>query len=96
MNRLLAVLVAAAFAAGSMAALAQGTAPAPKQDAMKASTDKDKDKYKECMKKDASGKEMMDQACKDKMDKAGMAKGGTTTAPTAPAGSMSKDAPKGK
>jgi hypothetical protein len=91
MNKLLAVLVAAAFAAGSVSALAQGTAPAPKQDAMKASSDKDK--YKECMKKDASGKEMMDQACKDKMDKAAMSKGGTSTAP---AGSMSKDAPKGK
>ena len=76
MNRLIAVLIAAAFAVGSTAALAQGATPSPKSDAMKSSDSmkNEKDKYKECMKKDASGKETMDQACKDKMDKGAMSK----------------------
>ena len=95
MNKLLTALIVGAFAAGS--AIAADTAKST--DAMKsADTAKSADaaKYKDCMKKDASGKETMDQACKDKVDKAAKStdsmkapeKGGV------PTGSDGKAAPK--
>jgi pentapeptide MXKDX repeat protein len=89
MNKLLTALIVGAFAAGS--AIAADTAKST--DAMKSA---DTAKYKDCMKKDASGKETMDQACKDKVDKAAKStdsmkapeKGGV------PTGSDGKAAPK--
>jgi len=97
MNKLITALVVGAFAAGS--AIAADTAKST--DAMK-STDATKSadaaKYKDCMKKDASGKETMDQACKDKVDKAATTK--TTDSMKAPekgavpTGSDGKAAPK--
>jgi pentapeptide MXKDX repeat protein len=89
MNKLITALIVGAFAAGS--AIAADTAKST--DAMKSA---DTAKYKDCMKKDASGKETMDQACKDKVDKA--AKGtDTMKAPEkggVPTGSDGKAAPK--
>ena len=91
MNKLLTALIVGAFAAGS--AIAADTAKST--DAMKSA---DTAKYKDCMKKDASGKETMDQACKDKVDKAATTK--TTDSMKAPekggvpTGSDGKAAPK--
>ena len=94
MSKLLTALIVGMFAAGS--AIAADTTT-KSTDAMKSA---DATKYKECMKKDASGKDSMDQACKDKIDKAATSKGtDSMKAPekgAVPTGSDGKAAPKGK
>jgi hypothetical protein len=87
MNKLITALIVGAFAAGS--AIAADTAKST--DAMKSA---DTAKYKDCMKKDASGKETMDQACKDKVDKAAASKTTDSMKGAAPTGSDGKAAPK--
>src|SRR3954467_14183356 len=99
MNKLLSALVIGLLAAGS--AVAADTAT-KSTDAMKSgdAAKSDAVKYKDCMKKDASGKDTMDQACKDKVDKGSMAKStDSMKAPdkgAVPTGSDGKAAPKGK
>jgi pentapeptide MXKDX repeat protein len=116
MKKLLAGLCACVFALGAGIATAQpaqtdirSTAGMMSKDTMAKDT-MAKHKYVDCMKKDASGKAVMDKDCKDKMDKSGsmsngadaMPKGGDamskgTEKGAMPTGAMpGKDAPKGK